>query len=394
MSSDEYISKYASTKNKKGYLSNSVDTKYLSEVKKKTSDELVDIDNYFMNKNIKYNLDSRIFYNNHIRKKIKNVSSKQCLSVSKTSDTMNPEYNIKNTIILTRRFGTSSVYGYIYIAKIKNEIGSRPIAAKLMVRNYRNLLESTLNEKITEKIVKNKISRHFILTYKAIYCNVLSDKNTPRIISGEKYIILLNELAHGDYKSLCKKKDFLKDNKVLYNIFIQMMLSIMTLHSFGYIHRDCHWGNFLYHNNNEKGYYQYKINGQIYYLEACPYSIYLYDFGIAKEINDSHIKYIPEDYVRITGAFRNKNNYYKSWLAKINIPSNLPSKEISVFGENFGNQIINFYNKNKSAKSSTFLNKITQELINIFLNIPHNMFTDKKPLNSKIINSTPFIIEN
>lgn len=393
MNSEEYISKYASTKNSKGYLSNTIDTKYISEVKKKSSKEFADIHNYFSNKNIKYNLDSRIFYNNHIRKKIKSVSSKQCLSISKTGDTADPEYNIKNIIILTRRFGTSSVYGYIYIAKIKNEIGSRPIAAKLMVRNYRNLLESSINEKITDKIVKNKISRHFILTYKAIYCNVSSDKNTPRIISGEKYIILLNELAHGDYKSLCKKKDFLKDNNVLYNIFIQMMLSIMTLHSFGYVHRDCHWGNFLYHNNNEKGYYQYKINGKIYYLKACPYSIYLYDFGIAKEINNSHIKYIPEDYVRITGAFRNKNNYYKSWLDKINIPSNLPSNEISVFAENFGNKIIKFYNDNKSTGGSTFLNKITYELINIFLNIPNNIFTDKKPLNAKIINSVPFIIE-
>ena len=122
MNSDEYMSKYASTKNSKGYLSNTVGTKYISEVKKKPSKELVDIDNYFMNKNIKYNLDSRIFYNNHIRKKIKNVSSNQCLNVTKTGDTMKPEYNIKDTIFLTRRFGTSSVYGYIYIAKIKNEI--------------------------------------------------------------------------------------------------------------------------------------------------------------------------------------------------------------------------------------------------------------------------------
>ena len=75
MNSDEYMSKYASTKNSKGYLSNTVGTKYFSEVKKKPSKELVDIDNYFMNKNIKYNLDSRIFYNNHIRKKIKNPKS-------------------------------------------------------------------------------------------------------------------------------------------------------------------------------------------------------------------------------------------------------------------------------------------------------------------------------
>lgn len=392
MNSSEYISKYASTKNSKGYLSNTIDTEYLSEVKKKNTKKTSNIYNYFINKNLKYNLDSRIFYYNHIRDKIKNINSKQCLNINNTGNIINPEYNIKDTLILTKRFGTSSVYGYIYMVKIKNEIGSSPVAAKLMIRNYRNLLESTINEKITNKIIKNKISRHFILTYKVIYCNVISYNTIPKIIRGDKYIILLNELAHGDYKSLCKKKDFLKDNNVLYNIFIQMMLSIMTLHSFGYVHRDCHWGNFLYHNNSDKGYYQYKINNKIYYLESCPYTIYLYDFGIAKKIEQNNIKYIPEDYVRITGAFRNKNNYYKSWIAKINMPNNLPSKEISVFTENFGNEIIKIYNDNRNT-GKDFLNKFVQELIKIFLNIPNNIFTDIIPNNAKIINSEPYIIK-
>jgi len=391
MNSDEYRSKYASTKNTKGYLSNSMGSKYVSDVKK-NHNHTEEIYNYFKNKDIKYNLNSRIFYNNHIRKKIKNINTKQCLNITKSTDNQNPIYNIKDTIFLTRRFGTSSAYGYIYMANIKNEIGKRPIAAKLMVRNHKNMFESTLNQKITDEIIKNKISRHFILTYKVIYCNVISDKNLPEIINKEKYIILLNELAHGDYKSLCGKKEFLKNNNTLYNIFIQMMLSIMTLHSFGYVHRDCHWGNFLYHINNEKGYYQYKINGKLYYLEACDYTIYLYDFGIAKNIDGIHLKYIPEDYVRIIGAFRNKNNYYNSWLSTINTPSNLPSKEISVFAQKFGEQMIRFYNENKHTNS--FLNKITKELIDIFLQIPANIFTDKKPLNAKIINPEPFIIEN
>lgn len=404
MKSDDYISKYASDK---GSLSNTIGSKYVSKMKKinkvgdmslkgnikKKIKDAGKIKNYFLNKDIKYNLDSRIFYYNHIRKKIKNISSNQCLSASISGNAANTTYSIKDTIMLTRRFGTSSEYGYVYIAKIKNEIGKRPIAAKLMVRNYRNLLETSLNEKITKEIVKSKISRHFILTYKVIYCNTISNINLPNIINNDKYIILLNELARGDYKSLCLKKDFLKNNEVLYNIFIQMMLSIMTLHSFGYVHRDCHWGNFLYQYNNEKGYYQYRINGKVYYLKSCDYSIYLYDFGIAKKISEAPIKNIAEDYVRITGAFRNKNNYNHSWLSKINIANNLPSKDISVFALNFKNKIINLEKNNITGKDA-FLNKITQELIDVFLKIPNNIFTDKKPLNAKIINAGTFNIDN
>ena len=186
MKSDDYISKYASDK---GSLSNTIGSKYVSKMKKinkvgdmslkgnikKKIKDAGKIKNYFLNKDIKYNLDSRIFYYNHIRKKIKNISSNQCLSASISGNAANTTYSIKDTIMLTRRFGTSSEYGYVYIAKIKNEIGKRPIAAKLMVRNYRNLLETSLNEKITKEIVKSKISRHFILTYKVIYCNTISN---------------------------------------------------------------------------------------------------------------------------------------------------------------------------------------------------------------------------
>jgi predicted unusual protein kinase regulating ubiquinone biosynthesis (AarF/ABC1/UbiB family) len=56
-----------------------------------------------------------------------------------------------------------------------------------------------------------------------------------------------------------------------------------------YIHRDAHYGNFLYQENNEIGYYHYIFNGKNYYLKSCKYNIMIYDFGFANEINNQII---------------------------------------------------------------------------------------------------------
>jgi hypothetical protein len=397
-SSHEYKSKFMS----KGSLSNTIDSKYISSknVVVKKNNKFIgikDIKKYFEDKNIKYNLDSRIFYYNHILNKIAGISNNECLNVRHQENSNAVNYTIKDKISLVKRIGTSSKYGYIYIANIKNEIGKRPIAAKLMIQNNRNILESELNSKITELIINKKLSKHFILTYKVIKCNILSNKKLPDIINNRKYIILLNELARGDLKHLCKQKDFLNNDDMLYNVFVQIMLSILTFHNFGYVHRDCHWGNFLYHyNNNLTGYYHYNINGKNYYLKTGKYSMYIYDFGLCTTINRVDNYDIYDDYRRIMGPFVNQNISKDSWLADINMPMNLPSNEFSIFIRDFKYKLRNIYKDNRyiSIQNTKFLNLISEGIISELLKLPNNIFTDTKPLNAKIINKKPYYINN
>jgi hypothetical protein len=397
-SSHEYKSKFMS----KGSLSNTIDSKYISSknVVVKKNNKFIgikDIKKYFEDKNIKYNLDSRIFYYNHILNKIAGISNNECLNVRHQENSNAVNYTIKDKISLVKRIGTSSKYGYIYIANIKNEIGKRPIAAKLMIQNNRNILESELNSKITELIINKKLSKHFILTYKVIKCNILSNKKLPDIINNRKYIILLNELARGDLKHLCKQKEFLKNDEMLYNVFAQIMLSILTFHNFGYVHRDCHWGNFLYHyNNNLTGYYHYNINGKNYYLKTGKYSMYIYDFGLCTTINRVDNYDIYDDYRRIIGPFVNQNISKDSWLADINMPMNLPSNEFSIFIRDFKYKLRNIYKDNRyiSIQNTKFLNLISEGIISELLKLPNNIFTDTKPLNAKIINKKPYYINN
>lgn len=357
---------------------------------------------YFNDKTQKYNLDKRIFYYKHITNILKDINDKQCLKEYTINSKKNEDvrgYNIDDRIFLIKRFGSASKYGYIYITSIKNEVGKYPIASKIMINNRDNLFEIEINMKITDKIIKNMISRHFILTYKVISCNRMSNQNLPDIILNEKYLVLLNELARGDLKQLCYNINFLKNDSVLYNVFIQIMLSISTFHHLGFVHGDCHWGNFLYHMNYlvaKNGYYHYSIYGKNYYLKSCEYTMYIYDFGFAKKIKSVKKSRIDSDYSRVINAFRNKKIEPHSWIS---VDNNLPSDEIGEYVKTVGKAIHNKTTKVSGSDStmyennSKYLKKLTIYIIlPILLKAPNKIFVDKLPANATVINKKPYYI--
>lgn len=395
------------TKNMSAYshFSNTINKKYLDlnngkEKDIKLPDSLI---KYFKDKTLKYNLDKRIFYYKHITNRLKDINNKQCLKEYPITSKKNEDvhgYNIDNTVYLTKKFGSISKYGYIYIASIKNEVGKYPIASKIMINNKVNLFEAHINMKITDKIIKNMISRHFILTYKVIICDKISNKNLPDIVLNKKYYVLLNELARGDLKQLCNNKIFLKNDSVLYNVFIQIMLSICTFHHLGFIHGDCHWGNFLYHTNYniaKNSYHHYNIYGKNYYLKSCEYTMYIYDFGFAKKIKSAKLSDIEADYVRLINAFRNKKIEPRSWIS---IDNNLPSDNISEYVKTFKKAIYNNRRTGESKSSGTiyknnsaYLEKLTIDtILPILLKTPDKTFVSKLPPNATIINKKPYFI--
>lgn len=391
------------TKNMSAYshFSNTIDNKYIDSNNRNGNKMQGILIKYFKDKTLKYSLEKRIFYYKHIANKLKDINNKQCLkeyAIKSKKNTDSLGYNIGDTVYLKKRFGSVSKYGYIYIASIKNEIGKYPIASKIMINNKVNFFESDLNLKITNKIVKNMISRHFILTYKVIMCDKISNKNLPDIVINKKYYVLLNELARGDLKQLCNNKMFLKNDSVLYNVFIQIILSISTFHHLGFIHGDCHWGNFLYHKNYDvakNSYYHYNIYGKNYYLKACEYTMYIYDFGFAEKIKSAKMSLIDADYKRLINAFRNKNIEPHSWIS---VDNYLPSDDISNFAKTFKRAIEhNRYgdggNSISYANNSIYLEKLTIDtILPILLNAPDKCFVSKLPANATVINKKPYYI--
>lgn len=342
----------------------------------------------------KYNIDNRAQYYKYIYSKIAKVKQISCLKSKKfiKKKKIYEGYTIDDIVNLQKQIGSNSKYGAIYITSIDKAVGKYPIASKLMEINRSNSVEKCLNEHITTKIMKKKLSRHFIFTYRTFICNNISS-NVPPIIKNLNYFVNLNELAHGDLKQLCKSKTYVEDDSLVYNVFIQVMLSIMSFQSIGYTHGDCHYGNFLYQRNIEQGYYFYKINDINYYLKSCKYTMLIFDFGFAKSIDKSNILTykVIDDYMRIIHAFANKKILSKSWS---HYP-NLPSDNVSQYTNHLLNKLNSISkalltNKNKTNKN--FNNLINDMIIPHLITAPNNIFTKIKP-RGKIINSKPFIID-
>jgi len=343
----------------------------------------------------KYNIDNRAQYYKYIYSKIAKVKQISCLKSKKfiKKKKIYEGYTIDDTINLQKQIGSNSKYGAIYITSIDKAVGKYPIASKLMEINRSNSVEKCLNEYITTKIMKKKLSRHFIFTYRTFICNNISS-NVPPIIKNLNYFVNLNELAHGDLKQLCKNKTYVVDDSLVYNVFIQVMLSIMSFQSIGYTHGDCHYGNFLYQRNIEQGYYFYKINDINYYLKSCKYTMLIFDFGFAKSIDKSNILTykVIDDYMRIIHAFANKKILSKSWS---HYP-NYPSDNVSLYTTHLLNKLNSISkalltNKNKTNKNLN--NLINDMIIPHLITTPNNIFIKIKP-RGKIINSKPFIINN
>jgi hypothetical protein len=342
----------------------------------------------------KYILINRIKNYHTLRIHLSLLKENECLE-NKTFADGSKGYTIKNIINLEKRIGTKSRYGSIYLTSINGVPNTLPIATKIMIHNTNNIIETDIMNMITNHIILKKLSRHFLMIYGNCVCS--------KKIAKKLKLININELADGDLKMLIEMKDVVGNSELMFNLFIQVFISIATFQNFvGYVHRDTHYGNFLYQNNNEIGYYHYIYDHKDYYLKSCKYNIMIYDYGFAKKINvledaEAIIKKkdeIYEDYRKITNAFITKKKDKKEgWIKLSNIPS---YKEVN-------NQIIEIvklldgyiqyeltYNSNHT--SSSFSHVLFNNIIeNIFIKYaPKSMFIVERP--SNIINETPFRI--
>jgi predicted unusual protein kinase regulating ubiquinone biosynthesis (AarF/ABC1/UbiB family) len=198
---------------------------------------------------------------------------------------------------------------------------------------------------------------------------------------------------------LVNNKDLLGDVELLMNLLFQTYISIATFQNLlGYIHKDAHYGNFLYQLNNEMGYYHYIFDGKDYYLKACKYNIIIFDYGFARKINmnakydlvlsNKESRKIFEDYRRIINAFMNKKS---GWGYYLKLPD-----------ENINNRMLEI----AAILDRILYNELTATTINIqqfhvrifnsiiediFLKYtPSGMFITQRPPN--VINVAPFVI--
>jgi hypothetical protein len=337
----------------------------------------------------KHTLINRINRFNLLKKQLELLKDNDCLE-KKTFNSVNG-YTIRNIINLEKKMGSKSKHGTIYLTSIPNFISKYPIATKLMKYNNDNIAEVNIMRMITKNILLKKISRHFLMIYGSCAC-------TKRI--AERFrLISINELADGDLKMLVNIRDIVANYELLFNIFFQTFISIASFHNLtGFVHKDAHYGNFLYQINNERGYYHYICNGKDYYLKSCKYNIIIYDYGFSKKINENmnnnlivkrESRYVFEDYSRILHAFMNKKTGWGKY-------DNLPNDRINDIIMNINNILNNnIYLELTSNVTNNipYSKRIINDIIkDVFLKYtPRDMFITIRPQN--VLNEIPFSID-
>ena len=332
---------------------------------------------------------NRIKQYHYLEDKLSLLKDDDCLETKKFADGTSG-YTIRNIINLKKRIGTKSKYGIIYLTAIPSLANTYPIATKVMSYNMSNIYEVNIMSLITQEILLKKISRHFLMIYGGCTCS--------KQIAEKLKLISINELADGDLKMLTNMKDVVGNSELMFNIFIQTFISIATFHNLvGYVHRDTHYGNFLYQTNTEKGYYHYIFNGKDYYLKSCAYNILIYDFGFAREINsytgnntqkNSKI-YVYKDYAKIINAFIRKNN--NGWTLAI-LDKRLSDTMIE-FKHSLYHNIVHELDYNIKHTVNTYAFSLFGFILeHMFLkHAPPGMFITSRPRN--VINASPFRID-
>ncbi len=328
----------------------------------------------------KYTLDNRVKYYNYLINYIKDINKNECIK-KYVEDNMN-KYTIADKLFLIKKIGTESVNGVIYLTVIKNILGGNLLASKITPISKDNYKEINIMKNITDTVISQKKSRHFLMMYKFFVCA----KNRIDVkVSGNKRLVSINELAHGDLKMLMENRSIIANNELLFNLLIQAFLAITSFHNLAkYYHNDAHFGNLLYQKNKETGYYHYICNNTSYYLKACEYNIMIYDFGYAAKFKKKSNKKALVDYLRIINAFMNR---YDGWGKYYDLPSSNFNNEMAFIKFELSVEY-NHGNKNNKLEDIILNNILLKSLQTRFSQI--DIFTKNKP--DKIINKTPFVI--
>ena len=247
-------------------------------------------------------MEKRIQIYNDVIKHIKDVSPDTC--ISKKSKSFN------NVFYIGKRIGTKSKYGHVYT--MANKKSTIKIALKVIddVKQIHTISGIDSELYVLKKLLtRKKPNIHLPIIYGIYECRLDSNKDVwihsvrPSESSytdsdestpiKNKYTVILNELADGDLKDIVHTPSVKKDYNTMKSITLQCIISIYIYHKMGFVHKDAHYGNFLYHKTNNTC-ICYVYEKKKYYIDNFGYTIVIWDFGFSKK--DKKDK---KDYLRI-----------------------------------------------------------------------------------------------
>ena len=254
------------------------------------------------------------------------LSSNKCIELYKEQN----KYLLSNDILLYKKIGSASAFGVVYKSmniNINYNIPKFVIKLQLNTKEMKNELDTF--KKISDYAIKYNVP-NFPILYKSIICdNIIRNSSYPDLLAksnkkNKKYSIIIYELAKGDLKSFLNNNKSLSE-KIWKNIYEQIFMSILLLHSLNIIHNDTHYGNFLYIKIKEGGCFHYKINDDDYYIENIGYIWMIWDFGNSRELSKVSKGLFIEDYMLINLFMRKRD---------LEMEKNKDFKNHNIYGNN------------------------------------------------------------
>lgn len=193
----------------------------------------------------------------------------------------------EQVIQFNKRIGSESVYGIAYLNMGKAMARLLKFSCKLMEVTPDHNREIKLLEQMTQ-FVKKQTCPNMPVTYKTMICNTTCIKPECPEVTKKRYHVVINELASYDMNKFFEKSHA---DDVYESVIMQMTMAVYAFHKLGYVHTDCHFGNFLVHEIKPGGYWRYKINGKNVYVPNKGYLVVLWDPGLATKSTDYNLDY-------------------------------------------------------------------------------------------------------
>jgi hypothetical protein len=300
---------------------------------------------------------------------------------------------------LVKKIGTDGIYGTVYeTILVKTDLDTPTFVTKLMPSAVKeNINEVRVNKFVTE-LVKRKVSKHFLMTHQDYEVDHPDYLDKPD--KKKKHYIVINEVAQGDLKALIADTSFTTEAEIVFNACIQCLLSVVTLHSYNFVHNDCHYGNFLFHKYpSEVGYYHYTVYGKDYYLKDCGYNMMIYDFGLIMKNDGSGLcqNLGIDDYRRVLPFFMVSEDTVKLEKDAFGVIQcdNKALKPLSLFCQNLHYKLFKDIRTDEKRKAEKPVAEyVLSELLQFAASSSmQHVFLDSAPAGCKIINAgQPFVI--
>lgn len=203
--------------------------------------------------------------------------------------------NLGDAIEMSHRFGSPSAYGEAWIGyTFKND--HKISVKKMPLSRYDQGVAFTAKQLSSggsawseiatyifcTLLVMAKICPNLPVLYKYFWCPSCKFVNKAIGSKPKPCLMVVNELADGDLKNYLEKRTSIWNPKLVDNCVFQIAAGLYTMEKYYKLtHNDLHYGNVLVHEIAPGGYWQYKIDGNIYHVPNLGYMFVLWDFGMS-----------------------------------------------------------------------------------------------------------------